>query len=526
MGTPLRVLVVEDDEDDALLVLRALTRGGFDVTSLRVETPEEMSAALDQEWAIVISGDSMPRLGAPEALALLNERKLDLPFIIVSGTVGEQNAVAALRAGAHDFLTKGDLTRLIPAIERELREAAARAEQARTREQLIVSDRMASVGTLAAGVVHEINNPLAALMANLEFATLDVSKLLQRLRGGGDDQGARFPVESIAAQLDHVDEALQDARQCADRVRQIIRDLKLFSRVDEEKVGAVDVRRVLESALRMVWNEVRHRARLVKDYREVPPVQGNEGRLGQVFLNLVVNAAQAIPEGNADGNEIRIIVQQDPAGQVVVEVRDTGAGIPESLVTRIFDPFYTTKPIGVGTGLGLAICHRIVTTLGGTIVVESEVGRGTTMRVTLPTSRDVADDAPGPAAPVVQERRASILVVDDEPLIATAIHRTLSPEHDVATVSHARDALARVQKGERFDVVLCDLMMPDMTGMDLYAELVRIAPDQAERVAFMTGGAFTSRARDFLDSVRNARIEKPFERGGLWALVHSLLRGT
>jgi len=300
--------------------------------------------------------------------------------------------------------------------------------------------------------------------------------------------------------------------------------LKVFSRSDEDKTGAVDVRRVIESSLRMAWNEIRHRARLVKEYGDVPPVEGNEGRLGQVFLNLVMNAAQAIPEGRADKNENRVVTKQDDHGRVVVEVRDTGSGIPDSVISRIFDPFFTTKPIGVGTGLGLAICHRIVTALGGELVVESQVGKGSVFRTILPTAKGEAAEVSHPPAAIVPGRRGRILVVDDEPKLGAAVRRMLSAEHEVLAVTSARDAIGRVSKGERFDIILCDLMMPEMTGMDLHAELLRLAPEQAEKVIFMTGGAFTSRARVFLDQVRNPRVEKPFDVGGLRALVHGMLR--
>jgi signal transduction histidine kinase len=528
MARPLRALIVEDVEEDAALVVRELGRGGFDVTFERVDTPEAMAAALArQAWDVIISDYSMPRFSAPRALALVKESSFDLPFVIVSETVGEDAAVEAMRAGAHDFMPKGRFARLVPAVERELREAALRAEQKQLREQLLISDRMASVGTLAAGVGHEINNPLAALMANLDFAAHDVARLARDVRAqtswtdGREAEGDA--AEWIATRLREIEEPLQDARESADRVRQIVRDLKIFSRSDEEKRGPVDVRRVLESSLRMAWNEIRHRARLVKDFGEVPAVEGNEARLGQVFLNLVVNAAQAMPEGRADRNEIRVVTRRGDEDRVIVEVRDTGSGIPESVLPRIFEPFFTTKPIGEGTGLGLAICHRIVTALGGQIAVESRVGSGTVFRVSFPAAKG-AEEVPRPPLAVTFARRGKILVVDDELLLGTAIRRMLAAEHEVLAVRSGRQAIGLVSRGERFDAILCDLLMPETTGMDLHAELLRLAPDQAERVIFMTGGAFTRRAREFLGQVRNPRIEKPFEMDSIRALIHGLLR--
>jgi len=240
----------------------------------------------------------------------------------------------------------------------------------------------------------------------------------------------------------------------------------------------------------------------------------------------VAKAAQSIPEGRADSNEIRVVTRQDDRGRVVVEVRDTGAGIPNSVIPRIFDPFFTTKPVGVGTGLGLAISRSIVTALGGQLVVESQVGRGTVFRTVLPVAKDNAVEVPPAPAPTPSTpgRRGRILVVDDEPMMGTVIGRILSAEHEVLAVTSARDALGRISKGERFDVILCDLMMPDVTGMDLHAELERLVPEQAERMVFMTGGAFTVRAREFLDKAPNPRVEKPFDSGSLRSLVNGLLQ--
>jgi CheY-like chemotaxis protein len=270
---------------------------------------------------------------------------------------------------------------------------------------------------------------------------------------------------------------------------------------------------------------VRHRARLIKDYQKVPLVDANESRLGQVFLNLLVNAAQAIEEGNASRNEIRVRTYVDAQGWVVVSIADTGTGIPENLRARLFTPFVTTKPAGVGTGLGLSICHRIVSSLGGRIVVDSEVGKGSEFKVFLPQAKpDSVVPEPASSPPTVARRRARVLVVDDEPLITKVVRRTLGREHDVEALNSAEEALVRIRSGERFDVILCDLMMPQVTGMDFHAELLRTFPEQAGRMVFLSGGAFTKRARDFLESVQNHRVEKPVDAQGLKALINDMLR--
>jgi len=367
--------------------------------------------------------------------------------------------------------------------------------------QLMAADRMVSIGTLAAGVAHEINNPLSYVLANLSLLP--------------DALGTTTP---------EVTDILGAARDGAERVRQIVRDLKTFSRAEESVQGDLDIHRVLDAVANLSWNEIRHRARLVKDYgQSLPPVAANEGRLGQVFLNLVVNAAQAMPEGQANQHEIRLHTHAE-GNRVVVEVRDSGAGIKAEHLEHLFDPFFTTKPVGVGTGLGLFICKNIVTSLGGTISVKSEVAKGTVFTVSLPVSAEFVTEAkPPPQPPVLAERKAHVLVVDDEPQIARVIRAALRA-HDVQSVTSAAEALSKLRAGERFDIIICDLMMPEMTGMELHETLERERPDDARRIVFLTGGAFTPKARTFLEQVKNMRIDKPFEVAGLRALVAEWLR--
>ncbi len=289
--------------------------------------------------------------------------------------------------------------------------------------------------------------------------------------------------------------------------------LKTFSRGDEERRGPVDLAQVIQSAVEMCWNEIRHRARLVIEPSSGPPVEGNAVRLGQVFVNLLVNAAQAIREGAASSNEIRIATSLDQRGRVVVAVSDTGCGMPHEVMAHIFEPFFTTKPIGVGTGLGLAICHGIIGSMGGELEVDSE-----------PEARhDVSRDPPAArtgqrprrlriaAARGGMPSRARILVIDDEPAVGNVVRRLLAREHDVVTVTSARAALGRLAEGAQFDVIACDLMMPETSGMDFYEEVERRFPAVAGRVFFMTGGTFTPSAQAFLERAGLRRLDKPFD---------------
>ena len=253
MAKPLKVLIVEDNERDAAMLVRELRQGGYEPEAERVDTEDAMNAALDrQAWEIVLADFSMPRFSAPAALAVVRGRGLDVPFIIVSGTIGEEAAVAAMRAGAGDFIPKGSLARLLPAVARELREAMARAQRKELQEQLDISERMATVGMLSASIAHEINNPLTVIAANLEFVVQHLDALASEtaaIEASADAAaGARDRLAiRLASTLAKTAEPLRDAQESAERVRTIVRDLKIFSRsADEEQRGPVDIERVLD----------------------------------------------------------------------------------------------------------------------------------------------------------------------------------------------------------------------------------------------------------------------------------------
>ncbi|HSP78252.1 MAG TPA: ATP-binding protein [Myxococcaceae bacterium] len=392
-------------------------------------------------------------------------------------------------------------------------------ERKQMEARLLLADRMASVGTLAAGVAHEINNPLAYLSANLGYAHEELHKLLE---SAPPSLATPHPRELLGG----VHKALDEALHGAERVQSIVGDLKTFSRDNPEPLCAVDVQKVLDSTLNLAAGELRHRARLVKDYGDVPRVRGNDSRLGQVFLNLLVNAAQAIgTDGEADQHEVRVTTRLSETGQVVVEVSDTGAGIAPELLGRIFDPFFTTKPPGVGTGLGLSICHNLILALGGEIHVHSDLGRGTTFQVLLPVASPLDEQSAALVQPVLPSSgpRGRVLVIDDEPMLCAALERILRPHHDVILTTLAAEALPRLEAGESFDLILCDLMMPRMNGMDFHAALSRLRPELTRRVIFLTGGAFTPQAKAFLERVPNRRVEKPFNSRALLAVTREVL---
>jgi PAS domain S-box-containing protein len=381
------------------------------------------------------------------------------------------------------------------------RDVSARKE---TEARLMRSDRLAALGTLLAGIAHEMNNPLTFALLGIEQAHAALQEAM--------------PSREVADRLRQI---LTDVGQGIDRVAAVVRQLRVSARPETEQRGFIDLRVVIESALRMAQNEIRHRAQLETDLPAagVGIVAGSPQQLEQVFLNLLVNATQALPEGRHE-NRIRVSLRRSSEREVVAEVWDNGVGIAPALLRRVFDPFFTTKPVGLGMGLGLSICHGIVTSHAGTIVVESAPEAGTTFRLTFPVALSLVQEAmpPAPATPRPAldgdglGRTPRILVVDDEALLCRMVQRMLQDRFEVTQALDARAALAQIEADPGlYDLVLCDLMMPDMTGMDLYEAVATRHPALARRFVFMTGGAFTARASAFVASMSVPLLEKPFD---------------
>jgi PAS domain S-box-containing protein len=378
-------------------------------------------------------------------------------------------------------------------------------ERRRTEHALRVSERMASVGTLAAGVAHEINNPLTYVLLNLNYLRDQVVEAQHGVRGNAE----------------RMELAVDRALEGAERVSAIVKDLRTLSRPDDRSIKPVDPCALLASALRMVGNDIRHKASLIEDIRPVPYVLGNEAQLSQVFLNLLVNALQSLEDAPARPAEIGVRTGTDERGRVVVEVTDTGCGIPHEHLHRIFDPFFTTKPVGLGTGIGLALCHSTVKALNGDILVDSTVGAGSRFRVVLPSLPDEVAFAPSEPISTKTARRTiapqRVLVMDDDRAVGEALRQGLG-HHDVTVVGSAEAGLDAI-KAQNFDLILCDVMMPVLTGIDFYQRLAQADPEQLDRVVFITGGVLTDSARSFLDRHAVSCLEKPVSIEQLEAVV-------
>jgi signal transduction histidine kinase len=521
-----RILIAEDDRAVLETLVAVLQDEGYEVS--RASDGREALERLEEDVApdLILLDLRMPVM---DGWTFRNVQRRDSHLAPIPVVAMSADATARAQAISADaFLRKPlDLEDLLATIRRVLADddAKRRSEHQRTVE------RMASLGRIAAGVGHEINNPLAFVLMNVTLA----SERLRRVASAG---------ESARALLDGT--AVHEARELADmlndsligleRIRGIVRTLQSLSQRDDEKHEAVNLERVIDESIVVAWNHIQHRARLSKRYGEVPMVKGSRAALGQVFLNLFVNAAQAIPAGNAFGNVITIVTASDGKG-VTVDIADTGAGIAPDVLPRVFDPFFTTKAADEGTGLGLSICQRIVTDHGGRLTIESEVGRGSVCRLWLPVARDI--DVPGsrkktptptptptplpPPSVARSERRARILVIDDELKIGEVIAHVLAARHEVVAVQEAQRAFELLDGGQAFDLVLCDLMMPNIGGREVFEAFARW-PAMLPALVFMTGGAFFSDdTTAFLKRAQRPVLYKPFTPSELEAMVDAHL---
>jgi two-component system, cell cycle sensor histidine kinase and response regulator CckA len=636
MDIPLRVLIVEDSEDDTLLVLRELRRGGYQVESDRVETPATMQDALEiQAWDIVISDYTMPAFNALDALKILQSKGLDVPFLIVSGTIGEETAVAAMKAGAQDYLLKGNLARLVPAVERELREAEDRqrwhsaeqalalsedrfetlcisaplaifqcdvkgkavyinplweqisglsaaeslgdvwlqaihpedrknvneswqrtiasrqswvsehrllAPQGETRwvrtlanpmhssegqflgfvgtvenitekksleAQFLRAQRLESLGTLASGIAHDLNNILTPIIGIVQLLPLKIPKLDE-------------PTQRLLKILN------ESTHRGADLVKQIL----AFTVGVEGKPAITQISHLL----REIHNIIRQTfPKTIELSTELPQdlwlIPADATLLHQVFMNLCVNARDAMPQGGIllisaenltiDENYARMNLDAQIGSYVVVTIADTGMGIPPQTLDRIFDPFFTTKEIGKGTGLGLSTVLGIVKSHRGFIEIDSEVGKGTRFRVYLP-----ATDSPQTEAvvnPVIPKGKGElILVVDDEVAVKEVTQITLETHgYTVMTASDGVEAIALyAQYRNEISVVVLDIMMPFLDAATTVRTLSKLNP-QVQIVA-MSGLATQESVMQTMSQQLQAFLAKPFTAQELLSLLYHL----
>ena len=412
--------------------------------------------------------------------------------------------------------------------------------QHRAQSQVVQSERLSSIGMLAAGVAHEINNPLTYLIAFFDTISGELGELKQAQRAlegqiqslSRSDQGqvldlqkVRSQTEQLQSETQELEKLAQDAAKGAWRIRDIVRGIKNFSRADSDELEPVDIHQAIESAINMAFHEIKYRATLIREFADLESLMANEGRLAQVFLNLLINAAHAIPFGDPSSNTIRIRSEQTPS-HIVVSVEDSGCGIKEDRLGVIFEPFFTTKPKGIGSGLGLAICKNIIESYGGELQVSSTLGQGSCFTIRLPRSMQKLH-----ALPSQQDERengspqqaAQILIVDDDILIRESLSQVLGGQHQLTLCASAKEAMEILALSQNFDLILSDLMMPNMTGADLFNWIEANHPSLSYKVVFITGGVFSTELQAFVDDTSQLILEKPFAPDEIRKQISALL---
>jgi signal transduction histidine kinase len=517
MSQRIQILIVEDNANDADLLVRELRRSEFDFDWQRVDTEPGYLAKLNPGLHLILSDYEMPQFNGFRALELLKQQPaLDIPFILVSGTIGEEMAVAAMQQGAADYLLKDRIARLGSAVRRALQEVEERGERKRLEAQFIEAQKMEVVGQLAAGVAHDFNNVLAVIMGYSELIVQELSP--------------DHPLQKYAEEI----------RLAAKRAAGLTQQLLIFSRKQTVQAVVLDLNEVVESMDKMLRRLIDENVEMTVVYgKQTGQVKADSGYVWQVLMNLVVNARDAMPNGGKLAIQTSAVTLDKayaqahpgttPGDYVLLSVSDTGIGMAEEVKAHLFEAFFTTKPAGKGTGLGLVTCQTIVRQSGGHIDVSSELGQGTTFQVYFPRVEQPLPVAASSVHKTGPLRRGTetLLVVEDEPSVRHLAQGVLKAQgYDVLTAPNGQDALrvAREHKGQPIALVITDVIMPRMGGK-VMAEWLKIAyPDL--KVLFTSGYTEDTIAHHGVLDGGVEFLPKPYTPATLTRKVRKLLDTT
>jgi len=511
MAVPLRALLVEDSEDDALLLIRELKRGGYDVQPQRVDSAASLHSALDSgRWDIVLSDYSMPGFSGTEALSLLRARNVDIPFIFVSGTIGEEMAVSALKSGAQDYLLKGNLKRLLSAVERALHEAEGRRDRRRLETQVNQLARFEAIGRLAGGIAHDFNNVLGSILGWAELGQSDLP------------EGHRAR------------ERLLKIRTQAERAAALTRQLLAFARRQVLQPQNLDVNALVSECVSLMGKVIGENVHMALSLAPaLPPAWADASQIEQIVMNLCINARDAMAGGgqltiSTEPAEVKPNAEEyrpyyKPGRYIMLTVADTGTGMDTATLEHIFEPFFTTKEPGKGTGLGLATVYGIVKQHNGIIDVESEPGRGTRFRVYLPVGTGAVAAREKRHVSDVRGGTETILIAEDNDDLREAAREMI--EALGYRVLLARDGEEAVcvftENSTKVDMVLLDVVMPRMNGTEALAAMTALRPGL--RAIFTTGYANEA---DSLAATRRAGVailQKPYGTVMLGQQIRAML---
>lgn len=511
MGVPLRVLFIEDSEDDTALIVRELKRAGYQPEFKRVDSPDTLKAMLNaQEWDLLICDYSMPLFTGIDALNLVRGMGSDVPFIFVSGTLGEDTAVAALKNGAQDYVLKDNLKRLVPAVQRELREAEDRRERKRLELHVQQLQKFEAIGRLAGGIAHDFNNTIGAVMGWAEMGC-DETESGTRLRD-------RF-------------EKIRDQAVWAGK---LTAQLLAFARRQVLQPRGVNLNTLIEEGMKLLHRvigaqiEVRVLASADLKITRVDPTQ-----VEQALMNLCLNARDAMPEGGTLTIETQNVeigeeyCRHHPYGRpgryVMLSVSDTGIGMDKATLDRVFEPFFTTKELGRGTGLGLATVYGVVKQHEGFIYAYSEPGGGTVFRLYFPVA--VGAEEPGEiyVEEPPQKGTGTILLADDYKGIRESTREMLETlGYEVISAQEGLEAVELFKmNADQIDLVLLDVVLPSQSGPEVYSQICAIRP--GTKAIFASG--YTAENALLKSAIEKGItvLQKPFSRSSLSRAIRDAL---
>lgn len=511
MSLPLSVLIIEDSEDDAALLIRELQRSGYHIAAERVDTRDAMIAALEKrQWHLIICDYSLPGFSGGEALQLLRQRDAQIPFIFVSGTIGEETAVAALKQGAQDYLMKNNLRRLLPAVQRELREVELQKERQRLEQQVQQLQKFEAIGRLAGGVAHDFNNALGVIVGWAELGYEEAP--------AGSSLKAKF----------------QTILEQSSRASALTRQLLAFARRQVLQPRNLDLNDLVATTINLLQSVMREDIEVkVIPAADLDVIRADPTQIEQVLMNLCLNARDAMPHSgtlviktsNLEITEpmLRIHSYSRLGRFVLLSVSDTGVGMDKATLDRIFEPFFTTKEIGRGTGLGLATVYGIVKQHDGFINVYSELGQGTTFHLYFPVHSGTAEVREKVESENAAGGQETILLAEDHAELRELARHSLSARgYRVITASNGEEALRLfILSAQQIQLVVLDVVMPGLSGPEVYSRIRAIKPGIA--AIFTTGHAAESGSLNASLANGAVFLQKPYSPKSLARIVRHAL---
>jgi signal transduction histidine kinase len=504
---------LEDNPNDARLIQSTLEAGGIICAITRVQDHADFVAALERGGIdLILSDFSLPAFDGLSAVEVVRTRWPDLPVILVSGTLGEERAIDSLKSGATDYVLKERLTRLVPAVHRAMQEVEERGERKKIEAQFIEAQKMEVIGHLAGGVAHDFNNIIAVIMgySDMMMEELEVNDPLRKYVG--------------------------EIRHASQRAAGLTQQLLVFSRKQTVQPVVLDLNDVVKDLDKMLRRLIDENIEMtIVPGKQIGRVKADPGYVGQVLMNLIVNARDAMPNGGKltiatgnvtfDENDAHTRAGVMPGDYVMLSVSDTGTGMTDEVKKRLFEAFFTTKPLGKGTGLGLATCQTIVQQCGGQIEVQSELGKGTTFTIYFPrVEQPIIIAAKHAETGLLPRGTETLLLVEDESSVRHLACSILGSQgYNVLHANNGQDALhvAREHKGSPIRLVVTDVIMPQMGGKVMAEWLKTTYPDL--RILFTSGYTDDAIARHGVLETGVAFLSKPYTPAMLARKVRSML---